>query len=108
MLIVRRTALATVLALSLAGTARAADAPAPEGTPWYQQPLVLVGGAVKAVGNVAGSMWADRSADRHSSEFAANASIASAVSTTALDGGVRVMGPLAAYTGRKHLAAHHA
>jgi hypothetical protein len=58
MLIVRRTALATVLALSLAGTARAADAPAPEGTPWYQQPLVLVGGAVKAVGNVAGSMWA--------------------------------------------------
>jgi hypothetical protein len=40
-----------------AGTARAADAPTADAGPWYAHPLSVVGGAVKAVGSAAGSVW---------------------------------------------------
>lgn len=47
---------ALLLGLAISGHARAADAPAADG-PWYLHPLSVVGGAFKAVGSAAGSVW---------------------------------------------------
>lgn len=44
--------------LILSGTARAADAPAPNPAPWYTHPWSVLGGAADAVGSAAGSIWA--------------------------------------------------
>ena len=46
-----------LLGLAISGHARAADLPTADTAPWYVHPLSVVGGAVKAVGSAAGSVW---------------------------------------------------
>jgi hypothetical protein len=46
------------LGVAVATTAQAADTPAAETGPWYLHPLSLVGGAARAVGSAADSVWA--------------------------------------------------
>ena len=54
--VTRCTAL-LLLCLMMTGNARAADAPVQDSGPWYLHPLSVVGGAFKAVGSAAGSVW---------------------------------------------------
>jgi hypothetical protein len=49
---------ALLLGFVVSTTARAADAPAADTGPWYLHPLSAVGGAAKAVGSAADSVWA--------------------------------------------------
>jgi hypothetical protein len=54
-----RAACCAVLLLGMASAwnARAADAPAADTGPWYEHPLSIVGGAFRAVGSAADSVW---------------------------------------------------
>jgi hypothetical protein len=49
--------LVLLLGLVLSGHARAADAPVTDTGPWYLHPLSVVGGAAKAIGSAADSVW---------------------------------------------------